>query len=141
MYLVLGIQSTTNLVSSLALQISESCLTSVMSTRIRFPRKQKAVPYIFDFLNDPDITRLDTNQGLHECVDPRTGATIKVQKRIWMVLNVREQFSSFHASVHYASFRRDSNNATVGRKIFRAIVQESGMGEFCQVGPSLVSMS
>ena len=87
---------------------------------------EKAVPYIFDYLTDPDVTRLDTNQGLRECVDPRTGATIKVQKRIWMVTNVREQFANFHASVHYASFRRDNNNATVGRKIFRAIVQEWG---------------
>lgn len=126
--LVLGIQSTTNLVSSLALQISESCLTSVMSTRIRFPRKQKAVPYIFDVLNDPDVTWLDTNQGLRECVDQRSKDWCNNQgtKADLDGVECKRAVLQFPCLYSLSSFRRDSNNAMVGGKIFRAIVQEWG---------------
>ena len=42
----------------------------------------KLAPYVYSFLMDDSYTRLDTNQGLVEVVDPRSGKVVDEYKRI-----------------------------------------------------------
>ena len=46
----------------------------------------KLEPYVYSFLIDVSYTCLDTNQGLVEVVDPKSGKVVDEHKRIWLIL-------------------------------------------------------
>ena len=43
---------------------------------------EEVLPYVFDFIQDDAITRLDTNQGLAAVVDPKTGLETTIHRWI-----------------------------------------------------------
>ena len=88
--------------------------------------RRKVLGYVFAFLLDDSYTRLDTKQGLEQVMDPRTGYSSTVHKRIWLITNKRQQHSLFISSDHYQQFQKDHPGATVGYDVWRCALAVVG---------------
>ncbi len=74
--------------------------------------RNKLKPYVYDYLTDNCYTRIDTNQGSVEIIDPRTGDVISEHRRIWCNVNKQQQHLLFLKSDHYSNFQQDHDGAT-----------------------------
>ena len=86
----------------------------------------KLEPHVYSFLLDDDYTRLDTNQGLLQVIDPRTGEETTEHKRIWLIVNKEQQHSLFLSSDHYAKFQQEHNGASVSYGIWHDVMDKVG---------------
>lgn len=90
----------------------------------------KIDPFIYDFICDNEISRLDTKQHFCEIDDPKSpGNKIRVHKRIWEVGNCEQQYKRFKESDQYQDLQRAlGNDATVGMTLFRKVKNKLASG-------------
>jgi len=89
--------------------------------------RDKLKVFIFKFLLDDDYTRLDTNQGKVDVIDPATGEIVSVHRRIWCVsTNKRQQHELFLSSDYYKQFQAENNNATAGYTVWMEVLLQVG---------------
>jgi len=88
--------------------------------------REKLEPFMYGWLFDDNVTRLDTKQNLIEVIDPRTGTKGKVHQRIWRIINKEHQWNSFLNSKEYEDFRDSNVGATVGYDVFRDVLSKVG---------------
>jgi len=89
--------------------------------------RDKLRPFIFKFLLDDDsITRLDTNQGKVDVIDPSTEEIVSVHRRIWTISNREQQHLYFLESDLYKQFQTENVGATVGYSVWRDVLLEVG---------------
>mmetsp|Transcript_16075 Transcript_16075/g.32284 ORF Transcript_16075/g.32284 Transcript_16075/m.32284 type:complete len:272 (+) Transcript_16075:2157-2972(+) len=88
--------------------------------------REKLEPFMYGWLFDDNVTRLDTKQNLIEVIDPRTGTKGKVHQRIWRIINKEHQWNSFLNSKEYEDFRDSNVGATVGYDVFRDVISKVG---------------
>jgi hypothetical protein len=63
--------------------------------------RDKVVPYVYHYIKDDEFTRLDTNQGPEDGIEPRTGQSISEHMRIWNEVNKNKRRTNFLESIHY----------------------------------------
>ena len=80
--------------------------------------------YIFEFCQNEEVTRLDTNQGLVTVTHPHTGEEVQLPHRIWLETNKRRQWSQFIQSDEYKDFQDAYPGLTVGYTIFARVVRK-----------------
>jgi hypothetical protein len=88
--------------------------------------KVKLEPYLYSFLMDDSYTRLDTNQGLIEVLDPRSGKVVDEHKRIWLIVNQEQQHSLFKSSDHYAQFQLQESGAKASYGVWHEVLGKLG---------------
>jgi hypothetical protein len=86
-------------------------LTLERKKRSDFIRDKLAL-YVYDYLKDYDVTRLDTNMGPVEGVDPRTGLVVSEHMRIWNEVNKDQRRMNFLDSTYYHEFRQENDGAS-----------------------------
>ena len=74
--------------------------------------RDNLAPFVYDYLKDETVTRLDTNQGPVEGQDPRTGQITSEHMRIWNEINKEQQHQRFLESTHYLNFQQENDGAT-----------------------------
>ncbi|MGB2447348.1 MAG: hypothetical protein ACPICB_06430, partial [Candidatus Poseidoniaceae archaeon] len=85
-----------------------------------------AQSFVQDYCRDDDFSRLDTNQGKMDIVDARTGETYREHRRIWRIVNKKQNHLLFVESIHYANFQKAFPGATIGYDIFRRVLGKVG---------------
>jgi hypothetical protein len=78
--------------------------------------QDKVVPYVYDYIKDDEFTWLDTNQGLEDGIEPRTGQAISEHMRIWNEMNKNKRRTNFLESIHYRLFQQENDGASAVSK-------------------------
>lgn len=97
----------------------------------------KLEPYVWDFTQDDDYTRLDTNQRIVDVVNPRTGKSEPVHQRIWKNVNKKQRHLLFKASDHYQRFQSDNPRAKVSWGTWRKVLKKVAKKYVCNPRPEL----
>lgn len=86
--------------------------------------REKLEPFLYRWLLDDNVTRLDTKQNKINVIDPRTGVESEVHRRIWRIINKEHQWYSFLNSKAYEDFCDSNVGATVGYDVFRDVLSK-----------------
>ena len=89
--------------------------------------RDKLKPYIFNFCQDDQYTRVDTNQKPTCQVNPLLGSGEKVDvtSRIWLLPTLQDRYKCFIESEYYADFVAE-NGRSVGPTVFSDVLKEVG---------------
>ena len=108
--------------------LPESHVVSQNAARGYSPGARCRPKFPFDFICDGIFTKLDSNLGLVDVINPKSEnkELVLVHQRIWVNANKKQRHIQFLESEHYANFQRENNNATVGYDVWRKVVKKVG---------------